>query len=999
MRNQEILMPEPQKKILLVEDEVLIAMSEAELLNQNGYNAVIAHNGSFAIEKALSEESFDLILMDIDLGHGMDGTVAAKEILSVKSIPIIFLSNHIEQDFVKKTEEITSLGYITKTSGEAVLISSIVNAFKLIEAYKTIASRDKALTESEELFRSAFNNSSIGMAHIANNGEFIRTNFKFREIFEYSENDITNLTFKDIIRTEENNESTDILRKLISGAIDNYETELTVKRKDNMEININLTVSRSSSAKDKNGYIIATAENISARKNAEKRLLKVESMYNLISENSNDVIWVFNPDKYKFVYISPSVFKLRGYTANEIINQPLEKSVTPESLKIIQNTIADSVHKYKKGNASAHIATVFIDQPHKNGSIIHTEVVMNLVTDIDGHIKSIIGITRDISSRFIAECELKKSHLLLKRAQSIARIGYWEINLSNMTVTSSDEATEIYGLHENRLPISVIQEIPLPEYRGLLDEKLKKLIEGTDIYDIEFKIKRYDNGGIVDIHAIAQYDPSQKIVFGIIQDITELKRTQEKLRISEERYRRISDIILDYIYSVKIENGRVVETIHTPACFSVTGYSSAEFNSDPYLWYKMVHNEDRAIVETASQKIFAGENVVSFTHRIVKRDGTLRCVKSTIVARKNDAEILTGYDGLVEDITDQRNMEEALRLEEKKYRNLVENMIDVHWQTDRELVYTYISPTDKLQRGFESKELIGHALFEFMTPESVEIVKQIAAERRNQLEKGELIKSIHFIIQQYKKSGETFWCEVLSNPIYDPSGVLIGFQGITRDIHTRKLAEMALEKAVKEKEELLRELNHRVKNSLSMITGLISLEKNQTENTVVKKAFESLRSRVLTIANLYSTLDTKDNAKYISLDRYLKTIADSIKTSYAPDSKDIIIETDFTSISIDVKRAATLGLILNELLTNAFKYAFVDQKGKASVFLRKESGNLILEIIDNGNGLPKNFDITKQNGIGMKLIQMFAEQMEGSVTSSSKKPTTFTVSIPLRQKT
>jgi PAS domain S-box-containing protein len=984
-------MPEPQKNILLVEDEVLIAMSEAELLKRNGYNTSVAHSGAAAIEKALGVEQFDLILMDINLGHGIDGTSAAREILSVKRIPVIFLSSHTEPEVVKKTAEITSLGYITKTSGEAVLLSSVRNAFKLIEAYNIIAERDRALVESEQLFRAAFDNSTVGMAYVTANGSFIRTNAKFRETFGYAEENIPELNFNGIISSAIDPEYSSSLYEFFKGSVDSFAAELMIK-KSSRETNVNLSLSRPSTP-DKNGFIIAIAENISARKEAESRLKKTESLYTLISENSDDVIWVFDPDTWKFTYVSPSVFRLRGCTPEEIIDQPLEKSVTPDSLKTIRKALKDMLRSGNKGVAEKTPA-IQIDQPHKNGSVIHTEVVMNLVIDEERNVRNIIGVTRDIGFRYAAEKELKKNHLLLKRAQSIARLGYWEIRFDDMTMTASEEATHIYGVTTSIMPLSFAQQIPLPEYRALLDEKLGNLIDGKEPYDIEFRIRQHDTGAILDIHSIAQYDPSQNIVFGVIQDITELKLTQERLRISEERYRRITDIILDYIYSVKIENGQVTETIHTPGCFRVTGYTPEEFTADPYLWYKMVHDDDKPAVSAVLKEIFEGESVVSFSHRIVKRDGKSGWVKSTIVARKNERGTLLGYDGLVEDITERREMEEALRIGEKKYRDLVENMIDVHWQTDKNLHYTYISPTDKLQRGFESGEIIGHSVTEFMTPDSAAQITSLAAERRKRAEAGENIGSTHFIIQQRKKNGEIFWCEILSNPIYDPSGELSGFQGITRDINTRKLAEIALEKAVREKEELLRELNHRVKNSLSMITGLISLEKNQCGNAELKKAFEGLRSRVITIANLYATLDTKDNAEFIQLDRYLKTIADSIRSSYAPDSKKIVVETDFDEVSIDVKRAATLGLILNELLTNSLKYAFAGRDGKASISLKKKGNELILNVRDNGNGLPENFDIAEQRGIGMKLILMLSEQMEGSVTCESANGASFTINIP-----
>ena len=141
------------KIILLVEDEVIVAMVEAKMLQRYGYRVVTAHSGEQAVETAAASPEIDLALMDIDLGKGMDGTQAAEIILKQREFPLIFLSSHTEREVVEKTEGITSYGYIVKNSNESVLIASIKMAFRLFEARMQEREKDKALRESEERFR------------------------------------------------------------------------------------------------------------------------------------------------------------------------------------------------------------------------------------------------------------------------------------------------------------------------------------------------------------------------------------------------------------------------------------------------------------------------------------------------------------------------------------------------------------------------------------------------------------------------------------------------------------------------------------------------------------------------------------------------------------------------------------------------------------------------------------------------------------------------------
>jgi PAS domain S-box-containing protein len=127
------------RTILLVEDEALIAMAERRALEQHGYRVVQAANGERAVQIAAQQTEIDLVLMDINLGAGMDGTEAARLILETRDLPIVFLSSHTDPAVVEKTEGITSYGYIVKNSGDTVLTTSLKMAFRLFESRKLAA--------------------------------------------------------------------------------------------------------------------------------------------------------------------------------------------------------------------------------------------------------------------------------------------------------------------------------------------------------------------------------------------------------------------------------------------------------------------------------------------------------------------------------------------------------------------------------------------------------------------------------------------------------------------------------------------------------------------------------------------------------------------------------------------------------------------------------------------------------------------------------------------
>jgi PAS domain S-box-containing protein len=157
-----------RKRILLVEDEAIIALGEKMMLERNGYSIVIAGNGAKAVQLAEQDPGIDLVLMDIDLGKGMDGTEAAKTILGIRELPVVFLSSHTEPEVVEKTEGVTSFGYIVKNSGETVMLASIKMAFRLFDSRQRELAKEAALVQSQGRLLSILSAAPVGIGMVVN---------------------------------------------------------------------------------------------------------------------------------------------------------------------------------------------------------------------------------------------------------------------------------------------------------------------------------------------------------------------------------------------------------------------------------------------------------------------------------------------------------------------------------------------------------------------------------------------------------------------------------------------------------------------------------------------------------------------------------------------------------------------------------------------------------------------------------------------------------------
>jgi len=152
----------------------------------------------------------------------------------------------------------------------------------------------------------------------------------------------------------------------------------------------------------------------------------------------------------------------------------------------------------------------------------------------------------------------------------------------------------------------------------------------------------------------------------------ESKRAEQAVQESEQRYKRLLASVTDYVYSVTVNHGRPVGTAHGPGCQAVTGYTSSDFDADPFLWYRMIYSEDRPAVTAQAEQVLKGETPPPLEHRIVHKDGRLRWIRNTPVPHKDDQGGLNAYDGLVSDITERKRAEQFLAVQYLVTRELGE---------------------------------------------------------------------------------------------------------------------------------------------------------------------------------------------------------------------------------------------------------------------------------------------------------------------------------------
>jgi len=217
--------------------------------------------------------------------------------------------------------------------------------------------------------------------------------------------------------------------------------------------------------------------------------------------------------------------------------------------------------------------------------------------------------------------------------------------------------------------------------------------------------------------------------------------------------------------------------------------------------------------------------------------------------------------------------------------------------------------------------------------------------------------------------------------------------GMLAIVIERKLAIRNITKALKEKELMLKEIHHRVKNNMQVISSLINLQAGRIEDQDYKNMFDEIRDRIRSMALVHEQLYRSRDLAYINLKDYITQLTGRLMRSYSIAPGKIELKIDANDLYIGIDKAVPCGLITNELISNALKYAFPDDmKGHINIKLDKDdNGKLLLNIKDNGIGLTQDFNLQNADSLGLELVIMLVEQIDGSLDITGDEGTEVTI--------
>lgn len=920
------------KKLLLVEDQAIIAMNQKRILEKNGFTVEVANDGENALRAVDVDPEISLVLMDIDLGTGMDGTQAAEYILQKRELPIIFLTSHTEKEYVDKVKKITGYGYVLKDAGEFVLIESIHIAFTLFEAkqeaqqhladnkeaYRELEARETRLQHVNRVLHSIRNVNQI-ITEVSETDTLLDT--ACRILIETS-----GYHKAWIVRTANGVPVEPFYHSGFDSSFEPMEAELKdgrIPRCARKALEGHELVINEDPANECSDCVFQRQYAPDACGYGETVTMTVSLEYNGESFGWLSVILptfhIDNPDEiHLFKEVAGDIsFALHNIRMNEEKREAVEAlRLSEENLRITLDSIGDAV----------------------------------IATDLEGRIARMNGVAERLTGWSKEEANgkpLGKIFYIINvdtgvrvedPVNKVRRTGSI-VGLANHTILVS-RGGERYQIADSAAPIRNREE----QITGVV-------LVFRDVTE-EYRKSR----------EIAESKEFLDAVMNSIQDGVSVLNSDLTIRyvnpVMQEWYGQGESLVGKKCYKMYHDRGE-----HCSACPSLRSMESGTTES-----------EEVPGVPVAGAPV---QWVEVFSYPL----------------RDSSTGEITGVIEFVRDITERKSAEKRLEESEARWQFALEGARDGVWDWNAQTGEVYFSRQWKAMLGYTEEEIGNHV---------EEWESRIHPDDREQTI-ADLQAHLHGETEYYEnehrvrcKSGDYRWILDRGKVVErSKNGKALRVVGTHTDVTDQRLVRERLEKALEEKHNLIQELNHRVKNNLAMVSSLISLKDDKVGNSA---DLTDIKLQIDAIKTIHEKLYQSEEVTHIEVKDYLQKIVRTLFSTFS--ERRIEIESNIEELTVPTKTAIPLGLIVNEIGTNAIKHGFNElEEPRFSISFTRDasSGRYVLSLGNTGNPFPEEVDVHNTETLGLQLISTLVSQLKAEYRLQREPSPIFTFTIPMQE--
>jgi len=717
------------------------------------------------------------------------------------------------------------------------------------------------------------------------------------------------------------------------------------------------------------------------RKQTEKELLASKERYKTLLEQQTEMITRWQPDG-TFTYVNDVYCNYFNKTREELIGKRYIPQMPVEDLERFSKFFVSLDKNNQVGQFTHRVI-------RPDGEIRWLRWTDTAILDDNGRIIEYQTVGRDITARKRAEVALKESEQQLQSIFDNAPIGMALTDMSKSFLKVNKAYCDITGYTKKELLTKTFEDITHPDDLDLDDDVFSKAVngEGTQFHFEKRYIHKNGKTIHVELRLNVLRDSTGKPYQQIAQvvDISERIESEQKLRQTQARL----TAVLNNLPNVAIyEYGENVNFV-SENIMDILGYPAEEFMKNESLFSNLMLEDDIITYDqqVAEWKRRGAKGVISNEIRVRNRDNEIVWLEDHMY-EVNPENAKQYYSGIMIDITQQKKTQLKMEETETKLSAILKNLPKVViYQSG--LANDFISDNISEMIGYSPAEVLESKYFfgNIMHPEDLPSVKLALAGWKQSGDSG--ILNMEFRVK--KKTGGYIWIEdhMFRVKVNEKESYL---SGILIDITERKIAEQKISRSLKEKELLLKEIHHRVKNNLQVVSSLLKLQsgyvKDESSLDLLIDSQNRIRSMALVHQKLYQSKDFSE----IDFSEYLKQLTEHLLHVFKSRQGDIKIAVEAANVNLSIDLAIPCGLILNELISNSLKYAFPPgNKGIITIkFKYQESGYEII-VSDNGIGFPEDINYRDTKSLGLQLVNTLVGQIEGTITMKVSSGTEFTI--------
>jgi PAS domain S-box-containing protein len=574
--------------------------------------------------------------------------------------------------------------------------------------------------------------------------------------------------------------------------------------------------------------------------------------------------------------------------------------------------------------------------------------------------------------------EREQTKTLFPLLKSLAREGHFSLALTPNNKVKIEWGEETFKEKLGFLPSSLPPELP-PSLHPQSQRKFKAwwldLLRGKSVVSDFCFLKNGKKEIWIRAFGHPQAEEKKKKIIritGFLQDVTREKKLENLLREREAFYRRIIDESVEGFFQ-STPDGRFLKA--NKAIAQILGYKSPQDlikAKQPLAKISYVNPDQRQeYLKLMKEK----GQVKGFIFQIRRSDGQVGWLLENARAVRDRKGRTLYFEGHVQDITQLKETERALAESQARLESLIDAASDLIYFKDNDRRYVIINRSFEKTLGLKKEVVLGRRDEEILPADLAAQCRQSDEEVLNSRK----ITVREEIMQTGRKKKVVF--ETIKSPVLAPDGSIAGLVGISRDISARKKAEAELRSLVREKETLLREIHHRVKNNMQVISSLLNLQAQKIEDLKAREAFQECQERIRSMALIHDQLYQQESLHWIEFSSYLRNLVTHLFHVYQIDAHLIKLRLETEPAPLSLNTAIPCGLIVNELVTNALKHAFLPgEKGEIVISLKqKENGHYLLRIKDTGRGLPQDINLKEPASLGLQIVTILVNQIGGQL--------------------